>query len=247
MVGSSGRVGKLVMEELALRGHSGVAVSRSAGIDVLDITALTASFSGVDAVIDVTNTAAATAEENLSFFGNGSANISAAARRSHLKHHVVLSIVGVDRIHTFAHYLGKQEQERHARAGSVPWTIVRATQFHDFAEMVAEWGLQNGSTRVAPLLVQPIAPVDVARALVDAAEGEPQNQPIEIAGPRTEDLVDMARRTFAARGKTVDLIPTWRGALDESMAGEVLLPSPTARLFDTTFEQWVSQLLSSES
>jgi uncharacterized protein YbjT (DUF2867 family) len=126
------------------------------------------------------------------------------------------------------------------REGSVPFTIVRATQFHDFAAMVAGWTEQDGTATIAPLLVQPIAPGDVGEILAEVATGEPSGGTIDIAGPDTQDLVDMARRTYAARGQEIRLVPTWRGNFDTSMAGEVLLPGPGARLGRTTFEDWLA-------
>jgi uncharacterized protein YbjT (DUF2867 family) len=124
--------------------------------------------------------------------------------------------------------------------GPVPWSIVRATQFHDFAAMVAGWSLQDGVATIAPLLVQPIAREDVAAVLAEIAAGPPLNAKLDIAGPETQDLVDMARRTFAARGQDITLVPTWRGIYGLSMASEVMLPGEGARLTSTTFDDWLA-------
>jgi uncharacterized protein YbjT (DUF2867 family) len=93
---------------------------------------------------------------------------------------------------------------------------------------------------IAPLLVQPIAQADVAGVLAEIAAGEPLNARLDIAGPETQDLVDMARRTFAARGQDIKLVPTWRGIFGPDMAGEVLLPGGSARLTGTTFADWLA-------
>jgi uncharacterized protein YbjT (DUF2867 family) len=122
----------------------------------------------------------------------------------------------------------------------VPWSIVRATQFHDFAAMVAGWTERDGTATIAPLLVQPIAQGDVAAALAEVATGAPLDTRVDIAGPETQDLVDMARRTYAARGQDIRLIPTWRGTFGPDMAGEVLLPGKDARLGTTTFADWLA-------
>lgn len=122
----------------------------------------------------------------------------------------------------------------------MPWSIVRATQFHDFAAMVAGWAERDGAAPIAPLLVQPIAPADVAAILAEVAAGEPLGYRLDIAGPRTEDLVDMARRTFAARGQDISLIPTWRGTFGPDLAGEALLPGDGARLGTITFADWLA-------
>ena len=118
-----------------------------------------------------------------------------------MRHHVLLSIVNVEHDRQVPHYAGKREQERLVTGGPVPWSIVRATQFHDFAAMVASWTMRDGAATIAPLLVQPIAQEDVAAALAEVATAPPRGDLLDIAGPETQDLVDMARRTFAVRGQ----------------------------------------------
>ncbi len=106
--------------------------------------------------------------------------------------------------------------------------------------MVAEWAGRDGVATIAPLLVQPIAPADVAAVLAEIAAGAPLHAKLDVAGPETQDLVDMARRTFAARGRDIRLVPTWRGIFGLHMAGEVLLPGEGARLTSTTFADWLA-------
>jgi uncharacterized protein YbjT (DUF2867 family) len=156
-------------------------------------------------------------------------------------HHVVLSIVGLDRIEGNAHYAGKRAQEELAFSGSIPITIQRATQFHEFAGMVVQWTRQGNSAKVPPLLVRPVAARDVGEVLVEIARGDAQGRAADLAGPLTEDLVDMARRTLAARGESIQLIPTWQsGIFGVEAAGEMLLPGPDARLAATTFDAWLA-------
>jgi uncharacterized protein YbjT (DUF2867 family) len=150
----------------------------------------------------------------------------------------VLSIACLERVPGNAHYEGKRLQEELAASGPVPSTIVRTTQFHDFAAQVAGWTMRDGVATVPPLLVQPVAVSDVADALAQAALGPPQGRARDLAGPDPQDLVDMARRTFAARGQAIRLVPSWDGFI--SMAGEVLLPGPDARIAPTSFEDWLA-------
>ena len=222
------------------QGHEPVAIARAAGVDILNGTGLAQALEGVDAVIDASNAPARTAEDARAFFGTGTGNLLAAEAQTGVAHHVVLSIVGVDRVEGNAHYAGKREQEQRALAGDIPVTIVRATQFHDFAATVVGWTRRDGAAMVPPLLVQPVAVGDLADVLVQTATGSGRGEVVEVAGPRTEDLVDMARRTLAARGQSIELIPTWRGPLGVQMAGEVLLPGPNAHLTATTFDQWLA-------
>jgi uncharacterized protein YbjT (DUF2867 family) len=240
VAGATGRIGRLTITALEGAGHQTVPVSRSAGIDVYTGIGLTEALQGTDAVIDATNTSSSDQAEIVDFFGTATRNLIAAEERAGVRHHVLLSIVGIDHNQRVPHYAGKREQERLITAGPVPWSIVRATQFHDFAAMVAGWAERDGVATIAPLLVQPIAQADVAAVLAEVAADAPRNARLDIAGPETQDLVDMARRTFAARGQDITLIPTWRGIFGPDMAGEVLLPDETARLTSGTFSDWLA-------
>jgi uncharacterized protein YbjT (DUF2867 family) len=148
--------------------------------------------------------------------------------------------VGIDRVPDNAHYHGKRAQEEAVRHGPVPWSIVAATQFYDFPLMVAGWTRDGDTVTLPPLLMQPIAPEDVANTLAEVAAGTPRGH-LEIAGPHTEDMVDMARRSLAARGDLVRIVPTWDSPMfSVAMAGNVLLPGEGARLSKTTFEEWLA-------
>lgn len=240
VAGATGRIGRLTLAALERAGHQPVAVSRRAGVDAYTGTGLDAALREVSAVIDATSTSAREQAEVVDFFATITRNLLAAGERAGVQHHVLLSIVGIDHGRAVAHYAGKREQERLVTSGPVPWTIVRATQFHDFAAMTAEWAGHDGVATIAPLLVQPIAPADVAAVLAEIAVAAPRRARMDIAGPETQDLVDMARRTFAARGQDIRLVPTWRGTFGPDMAGEVLLPGEGAKLGPTTFDAWLA-------
>ena len=240
VAGATGLIGRSVMAALNQSGHDAVGISGSHGIDAYSGVGLEAALEGVDAVVDCLKTAPADGSDLRDFFGTTTANLLAAERRAGVRHHVLLSVVGIDRCPDVPHYAGKREQERRVVGGPVPWTVVRSTQFHDFAAQVALRAARDGVAPVAPLLVQPSAPADVGRLLVEVAAREPLLSTIEVAGPQTEDLVDMARRTFRARGQRIALVPTWRGTFGVDMAGEVLLPGEDALLTPTSFEDWLA-------
>lgn len=241
IAGATGRIGALTVELLERLGHDVVRLSRSHGVDLLSGSDLAGRLAGVDAVIDVTNVAAATDDEAVERFGTITQNLVRAAAEAGVEHHVLLSILGLDRVGGNPHYAGKREQERLVTTGPVPWTIVRASQFHDFAEMVAGWHERDGVTTVPPLLLQPIAPREVAQTLVETALAEPLGGRVDLAGPEPQDMVDMARRTYEARGRTMKLIPSWSTAFGPSMAGDVLLPTDDARRGRVTFDEWLAE------
>ena len=240
IAGGTGRIGRLTSAVLESAGHQTVPFGRGAGVDAYAGRGLHDALRGADALIDVTNTPATDQAEIVDFFGTVTRNLLAAEERAGVRHHVLLSIVGIDRNQRAPHYAGKREQERLVESGLVPWSIVRATQFHDYPAMVAGRAEKDGTATVAPLLLQPIAPADVAAELAEVATGAPLRARIEIAGPETQDLVDMARRTFAVRGQDIRLVPTWRGTYGTDMAGEAMLPGEGAKLGPTTFDAWLA-------
>lgn len=240
VAGATGNVGSLTVAALERRGHEVVRISRSLGVDLSTGDGLDEALAGVEAVVDTTNVLAGERSEAVAYFGTLTRNLLAAEERAGVRHHVLLSIAGVHRVEGNPHYAGKREQERLVTAGPIPWTIVPATQFHDFAAMVTSWTERDGVATIAPLLVQPVAPGDVADILAEVAEGEPKGQYPDVAGPETQDLVDMARRTLEVRGHQVKLVPTWSGIFDTSMAGNVLLPGEGARIAPTTFDEWLA-------
>lgn len=240
VAGATGRIGKLTIAALDGAGHQTVPLSRGTGVDAYTGDGLAGALDGVGALIDVINNPSQDEARIVDFFAATTKNLLAAEERAGVRHHVLLSVVGLHHNQRAPHYTGKREQERLVAGGPVPWSIVRATQFHDFAAMVASWTERDGTATIAPLLVQPIAQADVAAALADVATGPPLGVRLDIAGPETQDLVDMARRTYAARGQHVRLVPTWRGTFGPDMAGEVLLPGENARLGTTTFDDWLA-------
>jgi uncharacterized protein YbjT (DUF2867 family) len=240
VAGATGNIGGLTVAALEHAGHDVVRISRSLGVDLITADGLDAALTGVEAVIDTTSYEAADRDDAVAYLATTTRNLLAAEERAGVRHHVLLSIAGVDRIEGNAHYAAKREQERLVSEGPVPWTIARATQFHDFAATVTSWTEHDGVAEIAPLLVQPIAPADVADILAEIAAGAPQGRYRDVAGPEPQDLVDMARRTGDARGHAVELRPTWSSLLGPEMAGDVLLPGEGARIAPTTFDEWLA-------
>ncbi len=241
VAGATGNIGARTASNLEREGHEAVRISRSLGVDLTTGDGLDAALDGVDALIDATSSPPVGPDETREYFGTITRNLLAAEQRAGVRHHVLLTIVGIHRLEGgTAHYSGKREQERIVEQGPVPWTIVPATQFHDFAALAASWTERDGVAVIAPLLVQPIAPDDIAQILAEVAVGKPQGRYVDVAGPETQDLVDMARRTNEVRGRSVKLVPSWSGPLGVEMAGNVLLPGGNARIASTTFDQWLA-------
>lgn len=208
VVGGTGRIGRLVVDRLTVRNHVAVVLSRRDGVDLLtDDPTLADRLAGVEVVVDASSMPSSDAAEAERGYAEASRRLLAAGAAAGVRHHVVLSIACLDRVPGGPHYVGKRAQERAVQAGPIPWTIVRATQFHDFPVMVAERSLTDGVAEIAPMLLQPVAPHDVADVLVEVAEDVVPRGTMVLAGPAAEDAVDMARRAFAAQGGRWNFAP----------------------------------------
>jgi uncharacterized protein YbjT (DUF2867 family) len=241
VAGGTGTVGRHVVEVARRRGHDIRLLTRAAGIDLMTGAGLDAALAGADAVIDVASSFTQKAAESEHFFGTATANLLAAEGRASVAHHVALSIVGVDRS-PHDYYAGKVVQERLVREGAVPWTLMRATQFHEFAQQVS--GFHLGPIGVAPRMrTQPVAAREVAERLVDLAEAGPAGRVPDLAGPQEEWLPDMVRRYLRAAGtpRAVVGVPL-PGPGGRAQRDGTLLPGAGATLGRQTFAQWLEEV-----
>ena len=241
MAGATGVVGRLTVQALRITGNDPIPMARGTGVDLVHGTGLEVLV-GADAVIDVTNCSATESARTEDFFAAVTTNLLSAEHDAGVGHHVVLSIVNVDQLRGLAHYAGKRVQEALVDQGPVPWTIQRATQFFEFAEMVVDRGRGDGRVVVPPLLMQPVAAADVAGVLVEATIGSPLGRAVDLAGPDQLNLVDMARRLLAARGQDTEVVAGWRGPLfGPELARNHLLPGTEARLTTMDFAAWLHE------
>jgi uncharacterized protein YbjT (DUF2867 family) len=241
VAGATGQVGTRVVAALEEIGHSAIQLSRSQGVDIFTGEGLDDALDGAVAVIDVLSTNTFEAAAATEFFTTTSNNLLAAEERAKVGHHVLLSIVNVDIVRENGHFTGKLAQEQCVRESNVPWSILRATQFHTFAEMIATWDQEGRAAAVAPLKVQPVDVGDVAHALAKRAVQEPQRDISQIAGPDTMTLVEMTVETFGMRGRSFAVRPMWTPPFHTPMADDVLLPR-RGTTFDTgptSFASWL--------
>ncbi|MCM4082802.1 SDR family oxidoreductase [Paractinoplanes hotanensis] len=235
VAGGTGWVGKLLVEKARAAGHEVVVMSRSTGVDLTTGAGLDEALRGVDVVIDVVNIETLSRKAAIAFFESTTRHLLAAEEKAGVKHHVALSIVGVDRVDS-GYYAGKRRQEELVLAGPIPATVLRATQFHEFAAQVL--ARVPGPVKVAPVMVtRPVAAADVAAELVRLAEGPAQGLGAEIAGPEVLRLADMMRRV--APGKLV-LSLRLPDAASRAMARDGLLPIGQFRQGGITFEKWAA-------
>lgn len=237
VAGGTGQVGRYVVTELREAGHEPVVLSRSTGIDVVSGTGLDRALDGVEALIDVTNTPTQSRKKSVAFFTAATTNLLAAGQNAGVRHHLALSIVGIDRV-DIGYYAAKLRQEELVLAAS-RGTVLRATQFHEFADQVLE---RIGKFLLMPVMLsQPVAAREVAGALVGLAAGPPVGMAPELAGPERLTTPDMARMVLRARGSRRPVIPVRiPGAAGKAMATGGLLPTGPGPRGKQTFEEWVT-------
>lgn len=240
IAGATGNVGRYVHAEAVRRGHDVVALSRKNGQDVSTGEGLATAMAGAQVVVDVSNQMIMNTEKAVAFFTTATRNLQAAERAAGVGHHVALSIVGIDGLDT-GYNAGKLAQEQLAARGGVPWTLQRATQFHEFVGQALQQGSLGPIALVPKMLLRPVAAREVAARLVDLAEAAPAGRVTDLVGPRDETLVDMVRRTFAHDGTTRRPISVrlpgkyWRAAASGQLRGTA--NSIEGRL---TFDQWLN-------
>lgn len=198
IIGGNGQVGQRLTTRLRELGHEAIVGSRSAGIDAVTGEGLGDAMIGVDVVVDVLNTSEMDAAAATAFFRGSTERILAAEHSSGVRHHVLLSIVGADRALANGYYVGKVAQEEAVRDGGVPFTIVRATQFHQFVPTIADWLTVDGSVHASAMLLQPVDVDDVVDLLEEVALGAPLNDTVDLAGPERFRLDELLRATLAA-------------------------------------------------
>ena len=248
VAGATGRVGRHVVDVLKAEGHDVVAMSRSSGVDVVTGQGLALALTGVECIIDAATGPSPDQKAATEFFTAAARNLHQAGERAGVRRMVVVSIIGTDRF-TAGYGAAKIAHEKAMLSGPIPVRVLRAAQFHEFVAQLVEWGRQGEVSLVPRMRIQPVAARTVAQALADLA-ADPESAPapgssevpmLEIAGPREENLADLARLLVARRGDPLRI----EGASDPADPDRdlyetgALLPGPDAILAGPTFEEWL--------
>ena len=243
VAGATGRVGRHTVRVLKEAGHDVVPMSRSTGVDVVTGEGLSEALAGVDCVVDAASWPSSEQEPATDFFIAAARNLQEAGERAGVQRIVVVSIIGADRFST-GYVASKVPHERAMQSGPIPVRILRAAQFHEFVPPFLEWGRQGDIIYVPRMRTQLVAARTVAEALAELANGSrpaPENTIPEIAGPREESLVGVARLLVARRGDAVriEAVSDPDDPEQALYASGALLPGPDAVLAGPTFEQWL--------
>jgi uncharacterized protein YbjT (DUF2867 family) len=220
VIGASGLIGTKVVDLLSKDGHEVVASSRATGVDVLTGEGLADALTGADSLVDVTNSPSFEDDPVMEFFTKSTTNIVGAAKAADVGHYVVLSIVGVDGLPDSGYMRAKVAQEKLITESGVPYTIVRATQFVEFAEAITASMTVGDEVRVPDALIQPVAADQVAAEVARAAVAEPLNDIVNVGGPDKISFEQMARDVLARQSDD-----------------KAVVLDPQARYFGTLLEQ----------
>lgn len=238
VIGGSGNIGSRVVEKLRAHGHDVVAASRQNGIDAYTGIGLAEILAGADVVVDTTQAPSFDAEVVRDYFTTSTAHLLAAEKAAGVGHHVALTIVGTDRPQDITYFHGKAAQEALIRESGIPFTLVHATQFFDFAAALAI-GAEGDEIRVSDAMIQPIAADDVATGIARAAVGSPGGD-IEIAGPEAFPIADFVQDWLVTNGDDRTVVASADGTYFGAVIPErALLPVEGAQIFSATYAEWL--------
>ncbi|OBG96142.1 LysR family transcriptional regulator [Mycobacterium sp. E3251] len=243
VIGGSGLIGSQVVANLTELGHEAVSASPRSGVDSVTGEGLAEAVAGVDAVVDVSNSPSFDDDPVMRFFTTSTKNLLAAEREAGVQHHVALSIVGADRAPDSGYMRAKVAQEKLIEESGQPYSIVRATQFFEFVEAIADSATEGHTVRLPVAAFQPIAAKDVAAAVTRATVGDPTNGITNIAGPEKRGMDEFIRAALAASNDQRQVVgdPTasyFGTGLDEHTI--VPLDSEDPTIYPTRFSDWMA-------
>ncbi|MDA0160380.1 SDR family oxidoreductase [Solirubrobacter ginsenosidimutans] len=245
VIGGTGLVGSQVVSKLGEHGHEAIAASPNTGVNTLTGEGLSEVLQGADVVVDVSNSPSFEDAAVLEFFRTSTGNLLAAEKAAGVGHHVALSVVGTQRMSDKGYFLAKAAQEKLIRESGIPYSIVHATQFFEFIKSIAALATDGDTVRLPPVLFQPLASEDVAKAVGRTAVGAPINGIVEVAGPdqfRMDELVGQALQAAGdPRQVVADADAPYFG--DYAVDDTTLVPGDGALIGDVHFQDWLERQL----
>jgi uncharacterized protein YbjT (DUF2867 family) len=240
VIGGTGLIGSKTVAILREGGHEVLAASPNTGVNTITGEGLKEAMAGTQVVIDLVNSPSFEDKAVLEFFETSGRNLHAAEAAAGVRHHVALSIVGIDRTPDNGYFRAKVAQEKLIETSGIPYTVIRSTQFLDFLGRIADSSADGNIVRLSPGLFQPIAADDVAAIVADVALAAPRNGIVEIAGPERAPFNEIVARYLKAVGDPRQVVsdPEARyfgGRVEERS----LVPLGEARLGRIGFDEWL--------
>jgi uncharacterized protein YbjT (DUF2867 family) len=242
IIGGSGLIGSKLVARLREQGHEAVPASPDSGVNTLTGEGLAEVLTGAAVVVDVSNSPSFEDAAVLKFFETSTRNLLAAESAAGVSHHVAMSVVGSDRAPDSGYLRAKIAQETLIKNSSIPHSIVRSTQFFEFLKRIADEATDGNTVRIAPVLFQPIAADDVAKAVARVAVSAPVNGIVEIAGPQQFRFDEFIRLDLGARRDPRVVVADPQAHYFGTELGErTLVPGADARLGEIRFEEWLGK------
>ena len=242
VAGGTGLLGRLVVQALSEMGDQPIVLARSQGVDLTSGAGVGAALVGCDAVVDATNITTVRRRPAVRYFESVTRHLLGGAQGAGVAQVVIVSIVGVDSV-DYGYFLGKRRQEQLLATGLVPWTLLRATQLHEFAGQVVARGGLGPVVAVPEMLCQPVAAAEAAGYLARLVHDGPQGVALPIAGPQRLGIADMVRGYLRATGQQRIVVPfRFPGKVGAAMATGGLIPDEPFRRGGTTFDAYLSGL-----
>jgi uncharacterized protein YbjT (DUF2867 family) len=242
VIGGTGLIGSKLVNQLREHGHEAIAASPNTGVNSLTGEGLSEALKGASVVVDVTNAPSWEDAAVMNFFETSTRNLLASEAAAGVKHHVALSVVGTERLLESGYFRAKIAQENLIKASSIPYSIVRATQFFEFFKGIADFSTKDNEVHLPSALIQPMAADDVASAVGRVAMGSPVNGIVEVGGPEQFRLDELIRRGLAARKDprkvVADPKATYYGI---KVTERALVPESNARLGQMRFDEWLGK------
>lgn len=247
IIGGTGLIGSKLVRKLEAQGHEAVPAAPNTGVNTLTGEGLPEVLEDAAVVIDVSNSPSFEDAAVLNFFETSTRNLLAAEAVAGVHHHVALSVVGTGRLPDSGYLRAKDAQENLIRESSIPYSIVHATQFFEFIKGIADTATEGNTVRLPSALFQPMAAEDVATAVAAVAVGSPINGVVEVAGPQPFHMDELVRRFLADRNDPREVIGDPHARYFGTELGErSLLPGDGAMIAGTSFEEWLSESMSSK-
>jgi len=242
IIGGTGLIGSKLVHMLDEQGHLAVPAAPNTGVNTLTGEGLPEVLEDAAVVVDVSNSPSFEDPAVLNFFETSTRNLLAAEAVAGVRHHVVLSVVGTGRLPESGYMRAKNAQENLIRKSSIPYSIVHATQFFEFIKGIADTATEGNVVRIAPVLFQPMAAEDVAKAVATVAVGSPINGIVEVAGPKAFRMDELVRRFLADRNDPRKVIADPHARyFGTELTERSLLPGEGAKIAATSFEDWLKE------
>jgi uncharacterized protein YbjT (DUF2867 family) len=242
IIGGTGLIGSKVVSKLGEQGYEVVAASPNSGVNTLTGEGLAEVLDSAAGVVDVSNSPSFEDAAVMEFFKTSTGNLLSYEAAAGVGHHVALSVVGSDRLPDSGYLRAKVAQEKLIKGSSIPYSIVRATQFFEFLKGIADSATEGNTVRLPSVRFQPVAADDVASVVAKVAMGSPLNGIVELEGPDQFRFDEFIRRGLSARKDPREVIADPHARYFGTELSEYsLVPGNDALLGETHFEDWLSQ------